>query len=61
MEKKENCLLNRKEVALHLGVSTHSVARYSRNGQLPFVMINSRTIRYRPEDVQRFVEESRVE
>jgi predicted site-specific integrase-resolvase len=61
MQTNTKLLMKRKQVADLLGVSTHSVARYTRNGQLPTIVINSRTIRYRAEDVQRFVDQSRVE
>lgn len=51
-------LLTRAEVAKVIGVCCHSVARYTRRGLLPAVVINRRLIRYRREDVEKFIANS---
>ena len=51
-------LYTRKQVAERLQTCTHTIARWSRLGLLPCVIINRRVIRYRPEDVEAFVERS---
>lgn len=47
--------MSRKEVAELLGVCTHTVARMGRNGELKFIKLNSRFVRYRSEDVQKLI------
>jgi predicted site-specific integrase-resolvase len=54
--KPSSVLLTRRQVAELLAVSTESVKRYTRRGLLPSIKLNSRVIRYRPEDVQRMIE-----
>lgn len=53
-------LLTRRQVAGQLQTCPHSVARYTERGLLPAVVINSRVVRYRPEDVERFIESALV-
>lgn len=47
--------MTRKHVAAYLGVHPGSVKRYQHRGQLPAILINSRTVRYRREDVDAFI------
>ena len=49
-------LLSRKQVADALGLCVHSVARYTRRGLLPAVTLGPRLIRYRAEDIERFIQ-----
>lgn len=51
----EYSLLTRKEVAEYLNVHPGSVKRYQLQGELPAILINSRVVRYRREDVERFI------
>ena len=53
--KPSSVLLTRKQVAELLAVSTESIKRYERRGVLRSIKLNSRLIRYRPEDVQRMI------
>jgi predicted site-specific integrase-resolvase len=55
--KPSSVLLTRRQVAQLLAVSTESIKRYERRGALRSIRLNSRVIRYRPEDVQRMIEE----
>lgn len=49
-------LLSRREVADALGLCVHSVARLTKRGHLPAIVLGRRLIRYRREDVQKFIE-----
>ena len=49
-------LLTRKQVADALGLCTHSVMRFTRRGLLPAVTLGPRVIRYRAEDIERFIQ-----
>lgn len=51
-------LWTRKQVAGRLQTCIHTIARYTKRGWLPCVVINRRVIRYRQEDVERFIEEA---
>jgi predicted site-specific integrase-resolvase len=48
-------LLARREVAARLSVCSQTIKRYSKRGLLPVVIINSRVVRYRPEDVEALI------
>jgi predicted site-specific integrase-resolvase len=54
--KPSYVLLTRRQVAAMLGLSTESVKRYERKGAIRSIKLNSRVIRYRPEDVRRLIE-----
>lgn len=49
-------LLTRRQVAATLQTCVHGVARYTKRGLLPAVVINPRLVRYKPEDVERFIQ-----
>jgi excisionase family DNA binding protein len=49
-------LLTAREVALDLGVSVESVLRWARRGDLPAVYLTSRAIRFRPEELDAWLE-----
>lgn len=49
-------LLTRKQVAAELQTCVHTVARYTKRGLLPAVRIGRRVIRYKTEDLQKFIQ-----
>jgi hypothetical protein len=51
-------LLSRSQVAERLLVCRHTVARYTKLGLLPVVVINRRVLRYRPEDLDALIARS---
>lgn len=51
-------LLSRAQVANSLGTCVHTVQRLTKRGVLPCLKFNRRLIRYRPEDVERFIREA---
>ena len=53
-------LYSRREVAEMGSMCQHTVARATRDGRLPCVRFSARLIRYREEDVLRFLSEGRV-
>ena len=53
-------LLTRKQVAQHLGVHTETIKRYQQRGTLPAIVINSRVTRYDPADVEKLIQEGRL-
>ncbi len=53
-------LLSRADVARELKTCTHTIARLTRKGVLPCLKFNSRLIRYRREDVDKFISSARV-
>ncbi len=50
-------LMKREEVAEYLNVSTKTVRRFEERGQLPRIDLSRTSIRYRPEDVEKLLEE----
>jgi len=52
-------LLTTRQVAEYLNVCTHTIKRYKKDG-LKRISINPRMIRFRPCDVNAFVNQSRV-
>jgi|ETNmetMinimDraft_18_1059904.scaffolds.fasta_scaffold129707_1 excisionase family DNA binding protein len=50
-------LMKREEVAEYLKVSTKTVRRFEERGQLPRIDLSRTSIRYRPEDVEKLLEE----
>jgi len=56
-------LLNEYEAAEILSISVHTLRRQrsERRGGVPFVRIGTRTIRYALADLERYVEQSRVD
>jgi predicted site-specific integrase-resolvase len=55
MQSEPRRLLSRRQVGALLGVHPGSVARYERAGRLKSVRINSRTIRYFADEVEKFI------
>ena len=51
-------LISRKQASAMLGVSTMTVKRYQKRGKLNPVYLSSRSIRYRIQDVQDFIQSS---
>jgi len=54
-------LWSTEDVAEQLNLSTNTIKTLVHDGKLPVVKINSRTWRFRPEDIIAFVEKCRVE
>jgi predicted site-specific integrase-resolvase len=52
---------SRKQVATRCGVHSESVKRWQKAGLLPAYVINCRVVRYAPEDVEKFLEASRIQ
>ena len=50
-------LMKREEVAEYLNVSTKTVRRFEERGQLPRIDLSRTSIRYRPEVVEKLLEE----
>ncbi len=48
-------LFTRKDVALQLDTCVHTVARYTKRGLLPAIVFGKRLIRYKREDVEKFI------
>jgi excisionase family DNA binding protein len=55
---ESDALLTRREVCERLKISTTTLWEVTGRGSLPAVRLG-RAVRYRPEDVQRFIEEHR--
>lgn len=55
-----NRLWTTELAAWRLNVCPRTVARYTRAGLLPCVKLNSRLVRYRPEDVEAFIQDARI-
>jgi excisionase family DNA binding protein len=51
-KKPDFRLLNKAEVAEKLRVSTQTVNRMVKTGELPRIVVSARTIRFRPQDVE---------
>ena len=49
-------LLTRKDVAHQLDTCVHTVARYTKRGLLPAIVLGPRLIRYKPQDVENFIQ-----
>jgi excisionase family DNA binding protein len=49
-------LLNAREVADLFGVSTETILRWTRNGDLPAVRLSNRAIRYRDHEIEAWLE-----
>jgi predicted DNA-binding transcriptional regulator AlpA len=62
MAAATSSLLNEKEVAelLHVSVGTLQVWRSTKRYALPYVKLATRVVRYRPEDIQTFIDGSTV-
>jgi len=50
-------LLTKKDIREKLGVSNQTIWRWHKAGKLPEVRFSRKNIRYRPEDVQKLIEE----
>jgi excisionase family DNA binding protein len=50
-------LLTGRQVAVMLGVSNKTVLRWALDGELPSIRLSNRAIRFRPEDVERWLEQ----
>jgi len=48
-------LLTREDVAKRVGVTSQTVSRYVRSGQLKAYKFNKRVVRFREEDVEAFI------
>ena len=53
-------LMSRRQVANLLGVHPETIKRYQQRGLLPAIVINSRLVRYEPEDVEKLLHNGRV-
>jgi len=53
-------LLSKREAARRFGVSARTVEKWQQNGKLPFVKISATCVRFREEDVERFIAERLV-
>jgi|LSQX01.2.fsa_nt_gb excisionase family DNA binding protein len=49
-------LLTAEELAVKLGVSKDTIRRWRRSGKLPSVKLGERMIRFRPSDVEAFLQ-----
>jgi len=56
----EELWINTKEAAQFLGVTTRTIANYRQRGMIPFAQVG-RVIRYRGEDLNRFLMEHYVQ
>lgn len=54
-------LLTYKDVAELLGLSVIAVKELRRNGSLQYVRVSERVIRFREEDIQKFVSDRHVD
>ena len=54
-------LLTYTEVAEILGLSVVAVKELRRNGSIPYVRVSERVIRFREEDIQKFISDHHVE
>ncbi len=50
-----NCLLTVRDVAEFLGVGPNCVYRWSEAGKLPCVRLSQRCLRFRAQDIEKFV------
>lgn len=53
-------LLTAREVAELLGVSTETIVRWTRKGELPAIRLPGGALRYREDDLERWLEERRT-
>lgn len=49
-------IIDRKEAAKVLGVSTTQVERFRRQGKLPFIKLATRCVRYRRSDCEKLLQ-----
>ncbi len=49
-------LFTRKQVAHQLDTCVHTVARYTKRGLLPAIVLGPRLIRYKAQDVEKFIQ-----
>ena len=54
---QKQVLWTRKQTAAVLGMCTHSVMNLEKRGLLPAVRFGKRFVRYRPQDVNRLIDE----
>ncbi len=54
-------LLNLKEAARELNVSPHTLRQWVHRGEIPYIRAGVRLLRFRPQDLKRFVRENLVE
>jgi excisionase family DNA binding protein len=55
-QMKENRLLTAEEIAVMLGLKVQTVYTMARRGELEKVKLSRRCLRFRADDVQRFIE-----
>jgi len=53
-------LLSRKAVAAFIGVSVMTIKRYEQKGMLHPLKLSERLVRYRPEEIERFLEGGQI-
>jgi len=58
LKTTDYCLLSRKEVAQILSLSVPTVKRYQQQGLIKPIIVNARVIRYRYEDILKFIEQA---
>jgi predicted site-specific integrase-resolvase len=57
-QNPDHRLLSRKNVAEMLSLSVSTVKRYQQNGLIKPIILNSRLIRYRYEEIVAFIEQA---
>lgn len=57
----EPLVVNQQTAAQMLGINTSTLRRWDREGKGPRVIRLSRLVRYRPEDLHRFLTQARTE
>jgi predicted site-specific integrase-resolvase len=58
LKTTDHCLLSRKEVAKMLSLSVPTVKRYQQQGLIKPIIVNSRVVRYRHEEILEFIEQA---
>ncbi len=56
----ENQLLNYKQAAQYLGISTPYLKRLKRTGQIPYVIVGDRAVRFRVSSLNRWIDEREI-
>lgn len=53
-------LMNKKEVALTLGVSVKAIDKWLGEGRLPYIRLSRKCIRFNPSEIQSFLKNLKV-
>lgn len=61
IQETVQALFGKREAAARLGISVRSLESLMAAGKIGFVRVSNRAVRFRAEDVQRFIEERAVE